>query len=118
MLDTKTVGSKSGILTVSSTSQAVANGLFSFPISFDVLGNADFDDDGDVDGEDFLVWQQNEGNGQDLALWQQQFGSTTINAIAVPEPTTIEDIVIILVSSQLLASWALACSSLFSRRLT
>jgi hypothetical protein len=51
--------------------------------------NADFNDDGGVDDEDFLIWQQNSGgvgyfthgdanhdgfvNGLDLAIWEDQF---------------------------------------------
>ena len=58
-LDTTTACAKNGMLTVSSISQVVANGLFSFPINFDVLAeeNADFDENGEVDGADFLTWQ-------------------------------------------------------------
>lgn len=56
----------------------------------------DFDLDGDVDGADFLVWQQGLGNSfdaEDLALWQGNYGSVAggANAIgsssAIPEPT-------------------------------
>jgi hypothetical protein len=65
---------------------------------------ADFDDDGDVDGADFLTWQQNNGaagtgtpatgdaNGDmnvdaaDLSVWQAQFGMPQSPAAAVPEP--------------------------------
>ena len=38
----------------------------------------DFDEDGDVDGSDFLVWQRGESPNQlsqlDLEVWQQNFG--------------------------------------------
>ncbi|MCC6492494.1 MAG: hypothetical protein IT424_05685 [Pirellulales bacterium] len=71
-----------------------------------VPGNedADFDQDGDVDGADFLTWQQNLGgagglaqgdangdsaiDGDDLAVWQSQFGpAASVGAVAaVPEP--------------------------------
>ncbi|MDZ4659455.1 MAG: CotH kinase family protein [Bythopirellula sp.] len=54
--------------------------------------SADFDDDGDVDGRDFLAWQRGHGtanaekadgdadndgtvNGDDLVIWQGQYGS-------------------------------------------
>jgi len=64
--------------------------------------NADFDNDGDVDGGDFLAWQRNlganggrapgdaDGNGvvdaADLPLWQQRFGQGGAAAVAAPEP--------------------------------
>ena len=52
----------------------------------------DFDDDGDVDGNDFLVWQQGFGDefdAGDLTEWQSHFGeggNVTAAASAVPEP--------------------------------
>lgn len=71
--------------------------------------NADFNDDGIVDGLDFLVWQRNLGDvgpafsdgdadgdgdvdGDDLAIWETQYGSpppSTANVSAVPEPSTV-----------------------------
>jgi hypothetical protein len=73
------------------------------------VANADYDDDGDVDGGDFLLWQRQSGstvtagtgadgsgNGvvdaADLTLWRTQFGTTppaTVAAAAVPEPATM-----------------------------
>jgi hypothetical protein len=62
--------------------------------------DADFDNDGDVDGQDALIWQRGLGagsnatgdangdaavNGDDLAIWRNQFGSSAVAAI--PEPT-------------------------------
>ncbi len=66
-------------------------------------GNADYDDDGDVDGTDFLIWQRTLGSetelaadgdqsgkvdAADLALWKIPFGAsaTTTGVGAVPEP--------------------------------
>ena len=67
---------------------------------------ADFDHDGDVDGDDFLVWQSNLGSqqaaafegdadgdfdvdGNDFLVWQRQFGSTGgVGGTAIPEPGT------------------------------
>jgi hypothetical protein len=54
----------------------------------------DFDNDGDVDGRDFLVWQRNTAVG-DLADWQANYGTgaltaaVTASSTAVPEPGTI-----------------------------
>jgi hypothetical protein len=68
--------------------------------------DADFDNDGDVDGADFLTWQRGVGTGTtpaagdangdgavnatDLAIWKAQFGpgSGVGAAAAVPEPAT------------------------------
>ncbi len=71
---------------------------------------ADFDDDGDVDGNDFLTWQRGFGSGpgakleegdgnndgevdaDDLALWEGSFaatGNVAATVSAVPEPTTM-----------------------------
>src|SRR5690606_17154808 len=63
--------------------------------------DADFDDDQDVDGADFLIWQRGFGgagsngtgdangdsqvNAQDLAIWKAAFGGAAVSA--VPEPT-------------------------------
>jgi hypothetical protein len=51
----------------------------------------DFDDDGDVDGRDFLVWQRGGSptplSASDLALWKSHYGTGTLSAVtAVPEP--------------------------------
>lgn len=72
-----------------------------------VAPSADYDDNGHIDGNDFLVWQRQfgtsvtpfsgadgSGNGMvdaaDLTLWKGAFGSSTpageISAAAVPEP--------------------------------
>jgi autotransporter-associated beta strand protein len=69
--------------------------------------DADFDNDGDVDGADFLTWQRNYGtagdhthgnangdgviDGLDLAVWRNQFGvgsPANVTASAVPEPAS------------------------------
>jgi hypothetical protein len=63
-------------------------------------GDADFDNDSDVDGRDFLIWQRGLGNGTnnltgdangdgivdaaDLAVWKSAFGGQSL--AAVPEP--------------------------------
>lgn len=69
---------------------------------------ADFDNDGDVDGKDFLAWQRGYGltsgatraqgdanfNGAvtnvDLAVWQSQYGGASLATVAaVPEPAAL-----------------------------
>ena len=73
--------------------------------------DADFDGDGDIDGTDFLVWQQGSGttgtpgtllgqgdangdgtvDGLDLGVWETQYGTTAIvsASAAVPEPSSL-----------------------------
>jgi hypothetical protein len=70
--------------------------------------DADFDSDGDVDGQDFLIWQRNVSVGAtqqsgdannsgavdsaDLAVWRTQFGlagPAVPFASSVPEPATV-----------------------------
>ena len=50
----------------------------------------DYDHDGDIDGNDFLVWQRNPAVGS-LSEWQQRYGTTPLSAasIAVPEPSAL-----------------------------
>ena len=55
----------------------------------------DFDNDGDVDGRDFLRWQRggspNPRSAGDLAAWQTNYGAGGLVAatVAVPEPSAI-----------------------------
>lgn len=46
-------------------------------------GAGDFDNDGDVDGRDFLIWQRNPGVG-DLADWQAGYGTAALAQIHSP----------------------------------
>lgn len=52
----------------------------------------DVDGDGDIDGQDFLMIQQGIGTGTftatDLADWQSAYGSASLAAAAVPEPSS------------------------------
>lgn len=59
------------------------------------ITNGDFDNDGDVDGEDFLVWQRGESPSPldlvDLSAWQTNFGvdlPAFQAATTVPEPSS------------------------------
>ena len=79
------------------SNNAVGGARFS-DIKFQVLSpfSADFDEDYDVDGADFLKWQRGEtpelGSAEELALWESQFGSTVpavAAAVSIPEPSTL-----------------------------
>jgi hypothetical protein len=53
----------------------------------------DFDNDGDVDGRDFLAWQRGESpvalSASDLQEWQENYGASGLASVnAVPEPST------------------------------
>ena len=81
-------------------------GLGTEPLAID---DADFDNDNDVDGNDFLIWQRGLGtttgatngngdangsgavDGADLAAWKTEFGASggSAAASAVPEPATM-----------------------------
>ena len=79
--------------------------MFTYLLDF----SADFDSDDDIDGADFLVWQQGNGNlgsgnlttgdansdtnvdGEDLLVWQGQYGGTSAStqmSVSAPEPTS------------------------------
>lgn len=75
-------------------------------IAFDFFTPGDFDQDGDVDGGDFLKWQRGESpnvlSSLDLADWQTNFGTTSgpaIAAAAVPEPSSSSLLVCLIVSA-------------------
>jgi len=87
---------------------AITGNLFIGNIVEVTGASADFDLDGDIDGNDFLILQRglgltgqvNNSNGDadgsgtvdsaDLAVWEAQYGTNPLSAVsaAVPEPTT------------------------------
>jgi hypothetical protein len=72
--------------------------------------DGDFDNDGDVDGRDFLLWQRGQSDTAlsptDLANWQAEYGNGTLTSItSVPEPNSL-----------VLLSFAAAACGLFCRR--
>jgi hypothetical protein len=79
--------------------------------------DADFDDDGDVDGGDVLAWQRglgaggdnsdgdadgdNQVTGADLEIWKDQFAASAVAAVgAVPEPATSVMVLLGLIACQ------------------
>ena len=53
----------------------------------------DFNDDGKVDGRDFLAWQRGDSptslSATDLMDWQQNYGmGALVASVSVPEPTS------------------------------
>ena len=58
-----------------------------FPVVVPIPG--DFDNDGSVDGQDFLVWQRDPNIG-DLTDWQANYGAGSLaSSIAVSEPCSL-----------------------------
>jgi hypothetical protein len=107
-----------GATTLSTGGQVVLGGLFntSGTTTQDVVGrystldglvnvldveystaglDGDFDNDGDVDGRDFLRWQRGQSpnplSASDLAAWKANYGASSITAVvtAVPEPNVV-----------------------------
>jgi endonuclease/exonuclease/phosphatase family metal-dependent hydrolase len=108
-LNTATPGVKSGMITVTSSSQQASNALFTMPVSFTVLGPsflaADFNQDGSVNNTDLMAWRGGFGtgttkaagdadadgdvDGADFLVWQRQLGLSPSQLAAngsVPEP--------------------------------
>lgn len=55
-----------------------------------LVTTADFDADGDVDGGDFLTWQQADGTTDNLALWREQYPAhAPLATVSVPEPCSL-----------------------------
>ena len=108
---------KSGMIMLTSTSQAVQNGTINIPISFLVVLPGDYNGDGEVDAADFLVRRKNsglvggatydEGDGNrdgnvtvlDYDIWRSHFGQTASGEVpqlrqilagaTVPEPCSL-----------------------------
>lgn len=111
VFDTATLGMKTGLITVTSTSQGVQNGSFTLPISYLVVLAGDYDGNGTVDAADYNVWRSTLGtsvaagtgadgdrNGMvdanDYGVWRGHFGQSAAGMgagaiAAVPEPSTL-----------------------------
>lgn len=74
---------------------AVARGYPSTGLAQPPALPGDFNNDGTVDGRDFLVWQGGESpdplSPEDLQTWQANYGTTSppVRAQPVPEPSTL-----------------------------
>jgi hypothetical protein len=72
---------------------SLANSDTELVLTFTGVGvNADFDLDGDVDGNDFLEWQRTDGTSGGLTLWQNNYGTGALAAAStasVPEPASV-----------------------------
>ncbi len=105
-LDTSTLGAFSATYTLSFSDEDLPGASSLGDLTLTLMGTVetatlagDFDEDGDVDGADFLAWQRgfdNPYNADDLANWEANFGftgtvaaSTTGTGAAVPEPTAL-----------------------------
>ncbi len=50
----------------------------------------DFDNDGDIDGRDFLAWQRVDKTPAGLTAWQASYNDSNLNVFAaIPEPTAL-----------------------------
>lgn len=96
-LDASLVGSiaETGYIAVRSTGQYGRIGQYTLTMTPTTLGvpatPGDFDNDGAVDGRDFLAWQRNPSVG-DLADWQANYGTSAVSSsttvAVVPEPAS------------------------------
>ena len=71
-----------------------ANFIAYFDYTFPDADPGDFDEDGDVDGRDFLIWQRGDSptplSASDLSDWQNNYGTGGLVAtVAVPEPHSL-----------------------------
>ncbi len=70
-----------------------------------IAPNGDFNNDGKVDGKDFLQWQRGASpvalSSTDLAAWKANFGAPLAAIRAVPEPSTLLQIATLVISAAL-----------------
>ena len=67
----------------------------------ETANDADFNNDGIVDGLDFLFWQQNDDAANQLGLWQSQYGTSSATAASrvVPEPWSFLQLMVFAIAS-------------------
>lgn len=98
--DTLVIDVTNGFLEFIITTQDGGNYIYPVAYSFDnfrfltptTFTPGDFDQDNDVDGDDFLLWQRDPGVGN-LSDWEDNYGTVTTplqaSSAAVPEPTSV-----------------------------
>ena len=107
LIFTDTFNVEGNDVTITTTGNLVADGAFDLQIASDP--SADFDGDGDVDGDDFLAWQIGNGitsgatlasgdsngdgivNADDFQNWSASYGISPASLLSasVPEPSAI-----------------------------
>ncbi len=89
LIETDSFGLLSDYLHFNQSGQVGLGEAFAASYLATVPADGDFDQDGDTDGADFLLWQQDTNIGS-LSDWEDNFGvsSALEGASAVPEPTT------------------------------
>ncbi|QDU89485.1 Endonuclease/Exonuclease/phosphatase family protein [Pirellulimonas nuda] len=125
-LDTSSVGMQSGIVTLSSTSPGVANGLVQIPLMWEVASAVigDYNGNGVVELGDYATWKSAFGSTMDLAadgnsdgvvdaadytVWRDALAGASVgNAVgaSVPEPSCL---LLGLIVGSLAASWRRPC---------
>ncbi|BBO35602.1 endonuclease [Lacipirellula parvula] len=111
-LSTSTLGAFSATYTLNFSDENLPGAAALAPLTLSLTGmvaaatqSADFNNDGMVDGADFLVWQRGFGgaggatdgdangdgliNESDLMIWKGQAGAATAVATTVPEPQAL-----------------------------
>jgi hypothetical protein len=69
-------------------------------LSTPMFPTADLDEDADVDGNDFLLWQRSVGQGgaPHFTVWQGEFPAGSVQGSVIPEPAAAALAVIVLLS--------------------
>lgn len=96
------------------------SGIFTTSTRIATNFDGDYDFDGDVDGADFLSWQRNPGVGN-LSDWQTNYGNITgnlANLAAIPEPSTLLLIVMVVATAMMINRPPLMTSTLCDARST